>query len=931
MHGFCLVLSSLSIMPIFNAQVFENKPRLLKGNLQIIACAGSGKTEFVSERIAYMIHKGVATPSQIVAFTFTDRAAAELKLRVRAKVHALLGHRPDMGDMFIGTIHSFAFKILQDYIPKYRAYDMLDEVGRLAFLSSLKHDIDFDSLFSELDARYTWNFYRHGHRMNWTYRTFMKDADLYREEGLTKRAALSKNFSQALQIYINKLKEKRFLDFTSILHIAVQTLEKEPAVQKKLQTQYSFFTVDEYQDINPIQEKLIQLISSKKNVCVVGDDDQSIYQWRGADVSNILSFKSRYDKVAVHRLEINRRSSEDIVKTADALIQKNNFNRLKKSIKDQGRKSEKGDLYKILFNSQAEEVEWVINKVQSLVGKEYEEDGKWRRLKYSDFAFLFRSIRYEANPYIEALQEAGIPMVFAGTGDLFATAEVSCIIDIFAFIAECDRDVIYDKNFLKVVYENLPTSFSISFKKLQSGIMTIKKTVKQQRRLSLQGLYMEVLCLLGLADEALHTTEDDVLLFNLGRLSQAITNYESTRDYLGFSSIKDFIWFIRLHAGNVYDSGNTDAMAGLIDAVQIMTMHGTKGLGFPVVFMPSHFRRNAMRDFGPTFLDIRRFNSDRFLNYSEDERRIYYVAITRAKKFLFITSAEVRIGNQRKTEHSRFFDEIASERFITADINDPTKRKSCRVNRISKEAQFPTSYSELAYFLNCGYDYKMRFIYGFNPELVPALGFGKQVHNIINLLHKSFEDTRKIPTQTKITKLVEKHFYLRYASKEVKRQLQEYAKKSLLKYVAMWEKDFSLSLKTERSFELELGNALIAGSIDMIKRQESNADLLEVIDFKTGKASNELIAKYQLQVQLYTIAARESLGLNTEKGLVHFLDAGSNERLTISTNKTALKQAEKDLRKAIKGISNGDFKRNARDTTICHSCDWVNICPQRTD
>lgn len=914
-------------MPFFNASLFETKPKLLKGNLQIIACAGSGKTEFVSERIAYMIHKQVARPEQIVAFTFTEKAAEELKFRVRAKIQELLGKQPDIGDMYIGTIHAFAFKILQDFIPKYRAYDMLDEVGRLAFLSSIKRDIDFEYLGRSLSKRYNKPYGRN--LQSWVYKTFIRDVDIFREEGLKDEAALSDSFKNAYHTYLQKLEEKRFLDFSSILRIAVDTLQSDPAVSKKLQDQYAFFTVDEYQDVNPIQEKLIQLISNRQNVCVVGDDDQSIYQWRGADVQNIITFQQRYPDVAIHQLDINRRSTDAIVKTADELIRKNNPGRLKKSIKDKGLASEKGDMYKLLFPKQEEEIEWIVTKIQSLVGKEFQEGNKQRKLKYSDFALLFRSIGNEAEPYISALKAANIPVIYAGTGGLFDTPEVSCIIDLFAYISECDREVKYDDQFLQNVRTNLPADFSITFRKLKAGIQALKESSRGQKRLSLQGVYVNVLSLLGLSEERFHEKEDDVLLFNLGRLSQAISDYENSREYLTFNSIKDFIWFIRLHAENAYDSGNTDAMAGLIDAVQIMTMHGTKGLGFPVVFMPSHFRQNREPDFGPTLLDTSKFDSDRFLNYAEDERRIYYVGITRSKKFLFVSSAEYKIGGKRRASRSHFFNEIPETHFITTDLPDPTKRLPCAIDAVSEEIRFPTSYSELAYYLNCGYDYKMRFIYGFNPGLVPALGFGKQVHNVINLLHKEFEDTGKIPTKGKIAKVIDEHFYLRYASDSVTDRLKVGALKSLTKYVQMWEQDFSLSVKTERPFELEFDNALIAGSIDMIKREEGNESVLEVIDFKTGKADNDLMHKYELQVQLYTIAAQEALGINTQKALIHFLDTDKNERLAVQTSASALDTAKEELSFAINGITKANFRRDARQDKICKSCDWCNMCPKR--
>ncbi len=916
-------------MTFFNSKTFLSKPELLKGNLQIIACAGSGKTEFVSERIAYQIHTGIAEPEQIVAFTFTEKAAEELKFRVRSKIKELIGRQPDIGDMYIGTIHAFAFKILQDFIPRYRAFDMLDEIGRLAFLSSIKKDIDFNHLFNSLNSRYPWNFHKQGNKHNWVYRTFIKDVDLFREEGLTDEAVLTDSFRNAYKIYFAKLEEKRFLDFSSILRIAVDTLEGEPAVRKKLQNQYKFFTVDEYQDVNPIQEKLIQLISSRQNVCVVGDDDQSIYQWRGADVNNIISFQKRYPNVSVHQLDVNRRSHHAIVKTADELIQLNNPGRLKKSIKDKGLKSDGGDLYKILFERQEEEIIWIIEKIQSLIGKEFWEGDRDRKLKYSDFAFLFRSVGNEATPYIEAMQAAGIPVVFAGTGGLFLTDEVSSIIRILEYISECDKDVVYDDDFLKDIHSNLPDNFKITFRVFQKGVEVIKEDGKKQKRLSLQGVYGDILYLLGLSGENFHEAEDDVLLFNLGRLSQAISDYENSREYLTFNSIRDFIWFIRLHAENAYDSGNTDAMAGLIDAVQILTMHGTKGLGFPVVFMPSHFRQNREPDFGPTLLDISKFDSNRFLNHPADERRIYYVALTRSKKFLFVTSAEYKLEKNRRASRSRFFDEIPATHFITEAIPDPTKRKKSNNDGVSEEIRFPTSYSELSYYLSCAYDYKMRLIYGFNPGIVPALGFGKQVHNVINLLHKQYEETGKIPTKANIARLIEEHFYLRYASDSVTERLKVGAMKSLSKYVKMWEKDFSLTVKTERPFELEFENALIAGSIDMIKRLDGNESHLEVIDFKTGKPENDLMHKYELQVQLYTIAAMEALGLNTQKAQIHFIDTDKNERLAVLTSQAALETAREELKHAITGITQTRFKRDARQDKTCKSCDWCNLCPKR--
>jgi len=914
-------------MPIFNKDILLSDPKFLNGNLQLIACAGSGKTEFVSERIAYQINQGIAKPDEIVAFTFTEKASEELKFRVRYKIKEVIGHQPDIGDMYIGTIHAFAFMILKEFIPKYRGYDMLDEVGRIAFVSSIKYDMDVKYLRSSLSSIFRKPWGRN--EENWTFSVFINDLDKFVEEGWdVDSVATSDSFINAYKIYCAKMEEKKFLDFSSIQRIAVDVLKTNKLVLDIVRCRYKYFTVDEYQDVNPIQEELIQLVSGKKNVCVVGDDDQSIYQWRGADVNNILSFASRYPKVKIHKLEINRRSHDRIVKAASNLIERNSP-RLDKAIIDQGLRSEDGDLYKIVFQTQEDEITWIVEKIQTLIGTELIENGKPRKLKYSDIALQFRSISNEAQPYIDALASINIPLVYSGVGGLFDTPEIDSILKIFGYISQIDSNEVYDDFSLELLHDNLKSIFNVTKKSFINGVASIEDWARKQKRLSLQALYGEILSLLGLAKEVYHENEDEVLLYNLGRLSQAITKYESSWEYLTFRSIKDFIWFIRLHAQRSFDAGPTDSTANLIDAVQIFTMHGTKGLGFPIVFLPGNYQKRSNNSISPSWIDESKVDLSRYGNSIEDERRLYYVAITRAKKYLFVTHGRVKAGNQRPTNAKDFFHELDNEYFISTLVADPTKRIPCSIEGISEEAKFPTSYSEMAYYISCGYNYKLRFIYGFDPGIVQALGFGNQVHNVINLLHKQFETDNKIPSRKEVATILEDNFYMRYASKSISDRLKVAAFNSIAKYIKLWQDDFSLSVKTERPFELEFDNALISGAIDMIKRDKGDKTILEIIDFKTGKPENELMEKYELQVQLYTIAAREALGLKIEKAHVHFLDANKNERLEIGTSDYAIDTAKEQISYAISGITQMNFKRDARKDKTCNTCDWNHICPKR--
>lgn len=922
-------------MTIHNLPKFQNNPNLLKGNVQIIACAGSGKTEFVSERIAYQIQQGIAKPSEIVALTFNDAAAKELKFRVRDKIKEMLGHQPDIGDMYIGTIHAFAFRILQDFVPQYRGYDMLDENSRKAFAVSLKwkDGINLPALFrglQNLGFQYNKYFAINNQRYweNWTLNSFLADVDFYREESLTENQIVSNTFKTSLEIYLNKLKERKFLDFSGILRLAVDHLVKDEYIIQQIQKQYKFFTIDEYQDVNPIQEKLIRLVSGQNNVCVVGDDDQSIYQWRGADVENIIGFTENYKSVTTFKLETNRRSHNNIINCAADFIS-SNPKRLPKAIKANEASTEQGDLFKLCFDTQEEEVDWIVSKIRALYGKEYIDKGFSRKLKYSDMVLLFRK-RNDAREYKEALEQAGINVIYSGMGGLMEAIVVNAILRALKYIGESVKDDDVDPNeSIRDIYDTINETFEINFSEFSKLIAELVLWCKDQKRLSLQGLYYKLLSGLGLNELSYHNdSSDDVTLYNLGRFSKAISDFEGSRTFLAKNDIIRFIDFIQTFVSNAYDEGSTDANEGLIDAVKILTLHGTKGLGFPVVFMPRMKGKTNGNNNRVTFLDTALIDFGRYGGGESDERRLYYVALTRAKKFLFVTSHQISTGNVRSTGVHPFFTALADKYFITSIIEDPTKRNPCAIDRVDSDIRFPTNYSELSYYISCSYDYRMRFIYGFNPELVQALGYGKQIHNLINIMHKEYERYNKIPSEIRVSELVEEHFYLRYAATKQIELLKKSCINTLKNYINLWKKDFTLAVKTEQNFEMEFENlALISGSIDLLSRSDGQEDVLEIIDFKTGKPQSHFEEKYTHQVVLYTIAAREALMKNISKAYLHFLDAEKAERKEIIITDKKISETRTKLKVAVNGIISNKFSRKP-GKEICSKCDWNLICPK---
>ena len=337
-------------------------PHLTRGNLQIIACAGAGKTEFISTRIAFLVAEGLAEPANIVAFTFTERAAEELKFRIRSRIRELVGHQPDVGDLYVGTIHGFCFELLQEYVPGYRGFDVLDEGKRNAFLGSIWRELGCKDLLSWLESNGKKKPFG-SNRSSWVQNTLIRGMDIIREEMLPcEDVAACEALPKVMRAYDRKLHERRFLDFSSMMALTVRVLEEDPSILQEVRNRFTHITVDEYQDVNPIQEKLISLLAGETdNLCVVGDDDQSVYQWRGSSNKNILTFDQRYNNVHTHYLPTNYRSTNGILALSNSLV-KRNTERHRKSMKSSGKRSEAGDTYKIDFTEQHEEVEFMSHR-----------------------------------------------------------------------------------------------------------------------------------------------------------------------------------------------------------------------------------------------------------------------------------------------------------------------------------------------------------------------------------------------------------------------------------------------------------------------------------------------------------------------------------------------------------------------------------------
>ena len=401
------------------------------GNLQLIACAGSGKTEVVAQRVAALLKTGASTgmaPRNIVAFTFTERAAAELKDRIVTRVAEVVGEVNGMAEMYVGTIHGFCLDLLKTEVPEFLKFGVLDDIQQVLFVNRHSKQTGLTAS-TDLMGNVLRRFIDTKH--------YIDALNILREARLNEAKLRGCSVVSGLKAYQQQLADRRYLDYSAIMLEAVKAIAGVAELKARLGDRIRHVIVDEYQDVNPIQECVVNLLSQAgANICVVGDDDQTIYQWRGGDISNIITFEKRYAAVKPIRLQENFRSSEGIVETARAFIAQNVERLPKAMIPTKAQAYEPGDICALSFNTPDAEAAFIAKTIKDLHGVAFAEDGKERGLAYSDFAILLRSVKANGEPIARALRDAGIPSVVVGMNDLFSAVEAEAARLLFYFMAK---------------------------------------------------------------------------------------------------------------------------------------------------------------------------------------------------------------------------------------------------------------------------------------------------------------------------------------------------------------------------------------------------------------------------------------------------------------------------------------------------------------
>ncbi|KHE66998.1 DNA helicase PcrA, partial [Halobacillus sp. BBL2006] len=614
----------------------------------IMAGAGSGKTRVLTHRIAYLLSEKDVAPQNVLAITFTNKAAREMKDRVES----LVGKEGEK--IWMSTFHSMCVRILRrdiDRIGYDRNFSILDSSDQLSVIKQVLKEINLDP--KKWDPRAMLGAISNAKNELMTAEDFAKQAGNMHEEQI----------AQIYKGYQKKLRKNQSLDFDDLIMQTLFLFDRVPEVLEYYQRRFQYIHVDEYQDTNHAQYQLVKHLASRyQNLCVVGDSDQSIYAWRGADIQNILNFESDYPNARTILLEQNYRSTELILNAANNVID-NNSGRKPKRLWTDNSGGEKINYFQA--GTEREEGLFVTDKIEDLI--------RQGRFQYKDVAILYRT-NAQSRTIEETFVKAGVPYQMIGGTKFYDRKEIKDMLAYLRLIANPNDDL----SFQRVVNEPKRGVGKTSMDKMMAyaadhdislyeaaaevdfvgvsakaakAIMSFRKMIQnwtqQQEFLSATDMVQEVIDKTGYEEMLMNekSIEAQSRLENIEEFKSVTKNFEENAED---KTLIAFLTDLALIAD--IDSMNEDPSSD--DTVTLMTLHSAKGLEFPVVFLI------GMEE--SVFPHSRALMDDEEL---EEERRLAYVGITRAEKQLFITHAKMRTlyGRTNMNPISRFINEIPED------------------------------------------------------------------------------------------------------------------------------------------------------------------------------------------------------------------------------------------------------------------------------
>lgn len=1003
--------------------------------LLVIAGAGSGKTEVMARRVAWWVAVDGVEKDRIVAFTFMNEAAEELKFRIRSWLERVTdeGEEPTLGGMYIGTIHGFCLKALRDFAPAdYYMFDVLDDAGRISLIEQGWWNVLGLEPF-RLSAQaagaaqgkfQSYELFRHGYDQLNEHglldvrvsddpiptdvreeRDWCMDAELLTPVGDDD---LSQRFADSAARYYAYLKARRFFDFGTVQSELLKRLDGDEVFRARFEACWTHLVVDEVQDINPVQDRIIRsIVREAGHMTAVGDHRQAIYAFRGGRVDLMGSLFQEIEPTPdgrVAELPANYRSTERIINIANEWSQTiHERGGMTNPDMAHGRatRSDQHDDHVglVRFTDVEDEAAWIADTIGQLV-REAEGNGAWhdliegeRGISYGDIAILVRS-GTDIRTFQNALQDRGIPAVVRGGPDLFSQPESLLVLSAFALASNVDS-FMGNENRPGTLPYRIRTTLNVA----ANAVDVIPAAIAELRHRGLEisdGASARVIRLAdairrrntldrGIAidenevscrdarrwlarggairrvfpQQILHWLLEEAEIadwgpmanaeaarFHVGQISKLIKGIETS----GWTPPSSLKWQTIALTQWGATRAKTEAAPLLVspDAVTITTIHSAKGLQFPAVFLadvrarrfPSNMAKR--QDALPFDLDVvtqidpaRLADND---NY-DDERRLLYVAMTRAERYLFVTCS----GNQR----SRFITELTpmfqnhGGQVADGGLDVGASLQYAPISA-NTETSFATSFSDLRYYTECPQDFYMRVVMGFTPTIGQEFGYGRGVHNLLRAVHENpaewaglAEDRDRLNEE--VVRLVDQGmFYLRYTTGDPLNNLRRKAIEGVTEYVSRFADELnSLEFEPEKEFEtlIQEEQLLISGAIDVVRLDDPPR--VTIVDFKSGDAdeetgsglTQELMA---MQIGVYGLAAVHELEYEPQHGLVRYIGEPDAAKAEVAVDLTddQLANVRNQLIETARSIREREFDQGPAPQSEgrCARCDFKRVC-----
>jgi len=931
------------------------------GPLLIIAGAGTGKTTVITQRIKYLILKKHIPASQILALTFTEKAAFEMQERV----DVLLPY--GYVNLWINTFHSFCDRILRDEAHSIGLdpnYKLISESESILFLRENIFDLNL-KIFKPLGnpTKFLDALIVHFSRL--------KDEDITPTEYITWASKLKSTdekkqyleLANAYRIYESLKVKASVMDFSDLISNTLLLFRTRKNILKKYQNQFKFILVDEFQDTNYAQNELAILLAGKnKNINVVADDDQSIYRFRGAAVSNVLQFKKNFPDAKIVTLIKNYRSTQTILDASYELIQHNNPNRLeivehinKKLI---SKFKFKGKQIQLIHEQRADDESDTIAKQIKKLSKKYQ---------YKDMAILVRANNH-SQLITTALQRQRIPYQFLGPGYLFQQDEIKDLIAYLTFLTDLFNSValfrVLSMEIFKIPYIEL--NYLLNFAKKQNLTLFeslehtnqtfLSKDTQQKldnfRRMAIRHLEKSKKEQAGqilyyfLIDSKLFKTLNDVnslrdekRVQNIAKFFDRIKNFETERENSNIFVLVEWLTLM-IQMGDSPTAADIDINDR--DAVNILTVHSSKGLEFKVVFLvhlvsdrfPSRERSEKI----PLPQEIIKEKMAKDIDFHlEEERRLFYVGMTRAKELLYFTGADYYGAGRRVKKLSPFIYEALlhlQKQDQSVKPIKPSLSNSLSVYQEKDEIEEKKrplkityiNYSNLQMFDICPLHYKAKVIFNIPTPKSPVQSFGISMHNTLYNFYKGVMEGH-ILSLTEFKKILNREWLSEgYVNKKHEDERHQQGLKILESFYKTECHPPIKPLGIELKFSFILKNGVkVSGKIDRIDQKEKG---VEIIDYKTGEDNPKAKEAHELQLAIYALAATKVKdGILNRKPedvtlTLHFLE--SNTKKSMSFTKEDLEKFEDELVEKIKEIENSDFKCSG--SVLCLNCEYRMLC-----